>query len=67
VVDYLRLARDAIATNTPHAGIILVPPSLRGDELQVIADAIVDDLKRYSHQLDEVVLYLGTASERSRP
>lgn len=29
VVDFIRLARDAVATNTGHAGIVLVPSSLR--------------------------------------
>ena len=58
VVDFLRLARDAVAMNTPHAGIVLVPPSLLGDEYQAIADAIVEDLKRYPRGLDGIVLYV---------
>jgi hypothetical protein len=56
VVDFLRLARDTVATNTVHAGIVLVPPSFRGDEYQGIADAIIEDLKPYPHGLDGVVL-----------
>jgi hypothetical protein len=59
VVDFVGLARDAVATNTRHAGIILVPSSFRGDEYQAIADAIVEELKPHSKGLDGVVLYLG--------
>lgn len=58
VVDFIRLARDAVATNTGHAGIVLVPSSFRGDEYQAIADAIVEELKRYPNGLDGVVLYV---------
>jgi hypothetical protein len=55
VVDFLELARDAVATNTPHAGIILVPSSFRGDEYQAIADAVVQELKPYPRGLDNIV------------
>ena len=58
VVDFLLLARDAVATNTRHAGIVLMPSSFRGDEYQAIADAIVEGLKAYPHGLDGVVLYV---------
>jgi hypothetical protein len=58
VVDFLRLAHDAVATNTQHAGIVLVPSSFRGDEYQAIADAIVEDLKPYPHELEGLVLYI---------
>lgn len=63
VVDFLRLAHDAVATNTRHAGILLVPASFRGDEYQEIADAIVEDLKPYPQGLEGVVLYV----KRRRP
>jgi hypothetical protein len=56
VVDFLRLAHDAVATNTAHAGIVLVPASFRGDEYQELADAIVNDLKPYPQGLEGVVL-----------
>jgi hypothetical protein len=46
VVDFIRLAHDAVATNTEHAGIGLVPSRFRGDEFRAIADAIVEALKR---------------------
>jgi hypothetical protein len=58
VVDFLELARDAIASNARHAGILLIPSSFRGDEYQAIADAIVEELKPYSKGLDGVVLYV---------
>jgi Domain of unknown function (DUF5615) len=58
VVDFLELARDAVASNTRHAGIVLVPPSFRGDEYQAIADAVVQELKPYPKGLDGVVLYV---------
>lgn len=58
VVDFIRLAREAVATNTPHAGIVLVPSSFRGDEYQAIADAIVEDVKPYPDGLDGVAIYV---------
>ncbi len=58
VVDFLELARDAVASNTRHTGIILVPSSFRGDEYQAIADAIVEELRPYPTGLDGVVLYV---------
>jgi hypothetical protein len=64
VVDFLRLARDAVATNTHHEGIVLVPSSFRGDEYQAIADAIVKDLKPYPLGLAGVVLYLKHGQKR---
>jgi hypothetical protein len=54
----LRLAREAVATNTGHAGIVLVPSSFRGDEFEVLADAIVEGLKPYPKGLHGVVLYI---------
>ncbi len=58
VVDFIELARDAVATNTEHAGIILVPSSFRRDEFQAIADAILEALKPYRTGLHGVVLYI---------
>lgn len=58
VVDFLQLARDAVASNTHHAGIILVPSRFRGDEYQAIAGAITRELNAYPEGLDGVVLYL---------
>ena len=58
VVDFIELAREAVATNTEHAGIILVPSSFRRDEFQAIADAILEALKPYRTGLHGVVLYI---------
>ena len=58
VVDFLELARDAVASNTRHAGIILVPSSFRGDEYLPIADAVVEQLKLDPTGLDGMVVYL---------
>jgi hypothetical protein len=58
VVDFIELAHEAVATNTEHAGIVLVPSSFRGDEFAAIADAIVGALKRYPDGLRGLVLYI---------
>jgi uncharacterized protein DUF5615 len=58
VVDFIELAREAVATNTEHAGIILVPPSFRGDEFPAIADAIFEAVKPYRDGLRGLVLYI---------
>ena len=58
VVDFIRLAHEAVATNTEHGGIVLVPSSFRGDEFQAIADTIFEALKPYRAGLAGVVLYI---------
>lgn len=58
VVDFIELAREAVATNTEHGGIVLVPSSFRGDEFQAIADAIVEAPKPYGDRLEGLVLFL---------
>ena len=58
VIDFIALAHEAVATNTEHAGIILVPSGFRGDEFQAIADAIFQGLKPYRGGLYGLVLYL---------
>ena len=58
VVDFLRLAHDAVATNTRHAGIVLVRASFRGDEYQELADTIGADLSAYPQGVEGVVLYV---------
>ena len=58
VVDFIELARDAVATNTEHAGIILVPSSFYGDEFQAITEALVEGLKPYRDDLHGIVLYI---------
>ena len=58
VVDFLALAREAVRMNTEHAGIILVPSSLRGDEFRAIADAIREALRRHREGLRGIVVYI---------
>jgi Domain of unknown function (DUF5615) len=61
VIDFIELAHEAVATNTEHAGILLVPSSLRGDEFQAIADAIVGAVRRYRTGLRGLVVYVRRA------
>lgn len=58
VIDFIQLAHNAVATNTRHAGIVLVPPSFRRDEFQAIAKAIVEALEPYRAGLEGLVLYI---------
>lgn len=58
IKDFVRLAHEAIATNTAHAGIILIPSSFAGDEFRAIADGIDEVLKEYSHDLCGSVVYI---------
>ena len=58
VADFIQLAREAVATNTAHGGIVLVPSSFRGDEFQAIAGAIFKALKPYRAGLEGLVLYV---------
>jgi uncharacterized protein DUF5615 len=59
VIDFIELAHSAVATNTEHAGIVLVPSSFRGDEFQAIADAVVETLRRYPTGVRGLVLYVS--------
>ena len=58
VVDFLFLAHRTIATNTEHAGIIVVPASFRGNEFQAIADGIHQIVRQYPDGLRSSVIYL---------
>jgi hypothetical protein len=58
VVDFIDLAHEAVASNTEHAGIVLVPSSFRGDEFQAIADGIFEALKPYREGLRGIVVYI---------
>jgi hypothetical protein len=58
VRDFIHLSREAVAANTKHGGIVLVPSSFRGDEFRAIADAIFEALKPYRAGLEGVVLYI---------
>ena len=59
VVDFIELAHAAVASNTEHAGIVLVPSSFRGDEFQAIANAVFEAVKPYRTGLRGLVLYVG--------
>ncbi len=60
VVDFIERAHEA-ATNTEHAGIILVPSGFRGDECPAVADGIVAAVKPYRTGLRGFVIYVGRA------
>lgn len=59
VVDFVELAHEAVASNTEHAGIVLVPSTFRGDEFQAIADGILEALKPYRGGLRGLGLYIS--------
>lgn len=61
VVDFLELARNAVARNAEHAGIILVPSSFRGGEFQAVADAVHTAVNQHPEGLAGVVVYLRKA------
>lgn len=56
--DFIRLAHEAVATNTPHAGILLIPPSFAGHEFRAIADAIRKVAKDYPQGLRDSIVYV---------
>jgi predicted nuclease of predicted toxin-antitoxin system len=47
VRHFRALGDDRIRSQTPHAGIVLCPSSLRGSEYRVIADALAQLTRRY--------------------
>lgn len=58
VVHFLALAHEAVATNTDHAGIILVPSSFRGDEFRAIANGIRRAIEEYAGDVHGLVIYV---------
>jgi hypothetical protein len=58
VADFIALAHEAVATNTEHAGIVLIPSSFRGDEVQAIAAAVPEALEQYRDGLRGLVVYI---------
>ena len=64
VVDFLALAHAAVATNTEHVGIILIPSSVRGDEFTTIAEGIREVLRRYPEDLRGLVIYIRRQPRR---
>jgi len=56
---FIVLAQEAIRRQEPHAGIVLCPQSMRGFEVEGIADALIRVAKRFPGGLGEFdVLYL---------
>jgi uncharacterized protein DUF5615 len=58
IVDFIQLAHEAVATNTDHGGIVLVPSRVRGDEFAAIAHAISDALGPYPDGLEGLVVHI---------
>lgn len=57
---YVTLSQEAIRRRTPHAGIILCPPRIRGSEYRAIAEALVRVANLYPRGLEGYdVIYLG--------
>lgn len=48
---FILLAQDAIRRQEPHAGIILCAPSIRGSEIQTIAERLVRVAKQFPEGL----------------
>jgi hypothetical protein len=61
VVDFVVLAKQAIAANSEHPGIVVVPASFRGSESQAIADGINAIVRQYPDGLRGTVVYLRRA------
>lgn len=59
VVDFVELAAEAVAQNTRHAGIILVPSSFGTDEFEDIAAAIERVARQHPGGLLDSVVYLS--------
>lgn len=57
---FVDLSQEAVRRQTPHAGIIVCPPRIRGFEFRGIADALVRVAERYPAGLGgyDVVYYL---------
>lgn len=56
---FIVLSQEAIRRQTPHAGIIICPPSMRESEISAIADALIRVATRYPEGLGEYdVVYL---------
>ncbi len=57
--DFVRIAQAAIRDGRPHAGIVLCPPSMRGDEIGMITAALARIAERYPKGLGPYdVIYL---------
>jgi hypothetical protein len=61
VVDFVLLARQAIAANSDHAGLIVVPASFRGNEFEAIAGGVQAVARLYPQGLAGSVIHLQRA------
>jgi predicted nuclease of predicted toxin-antitoxin system len=60
VTHFKHLGDVAILQQEPHAGIVLIPSSFRGNEIRRIGEALLRVQAQYPRGLGEyVVLYLG--------
>lgn len=50
---FVALTSDALRRHDPHAGVIICPPSVRGSELQRIADSLATLAEQYPRGLGE--------------
>ena len=62
LVDFVNLAEQSIAGNLDHAGIVLVPPTMRTDEFAAIADAVEQVSREHTGGLAGTVIYLKRAA-----
>jgi predicted nuclease of predicted toxin-antitoxin system len=59
ICHFIKLSRDAIASQKPHAGIILCPRGLTGSEIDTITERLVAIAERFPEGLaGSDVLYL---------
>ena len=62
--DFIRLSTEFEERGLPHAGVLLLSPSLRGSEYMVIAAALVDYARLYP---DGLPAYFVDYLRRARP
>ncbi len=58
VADFIEIVQDLVNQQEPHAGIILVPASFRGNEFTPPADAIARQATASPQGLTDQVLFL---------
>jgi predicted nuclease of predicted toxin-antitoxin system len=51
IEDFTKLSRNAVASQKPHAGIILCPRSLLGSEIVTIAERLITIAERFPEGL----------------
>lgn len=58
VRDFVLMAKQAVAANMSHPGIVLVPPSFRGDEVADIARALAALAAQHPGGIADSTIYL---------